>query len=95
MTFHDPGHHDPVVNHELVLVPTAGLSRLVAQMVDQRGRTRRARDRGDTMAGLARTIGAAGAGAEISVVDDDGAKWSMTLTPHPAAGTDELRDNAR
>uniref|UniRef100_UPI003F494286 hypothetical protein n=1 Tax=Saccharothrix espanaensis TaxID=103731 RepID=UPI003F494286 len=93
MTSHDPAPHDLAGDYELALVRTGGLGRLAAQMVDQRARTRRARDRGDTMTGLARTIGQTGAGAEIAVVDDDGAGWSMTLAPRPATGADQPRNN--
>ncbi|MCC8247640.1 hypothetical protein [Saccharothrix luteola] len=62
-----------------------GVTEVVGEVVAQRGRTSRARVRGRTMVELAGVLGGTGVGAEITVAENDGSRWSMTVRPTAAA----------
>jgi hypothetical protein len=61
-----------------------GVTRVAGEVVAQRGRTSRARVRGRTMVELAEVLGTTGTGAEITVAENDGSGWSMTVRPTAA-----------
>ncbi|MGX7829658.1 hypothetical protein ACTG9Q_31680 [Actinokineospora sp. 24-640] len=87
----DDGQVDGVSGGEVagfagaVLEGGRGVRRLAEVVVDNRGRTIRARDRGLTMVSLVDSVAAGDLQAEIQVREPDGASWSMKLTGGPAA----------
>ncbi len=71
------------------VVANAGPGRRVITMIEtlasDRHRTTRARDRGDTMIEIARTITAQGGQARVEAEEADGTKFSLTVAaPLPA-----------
>jgi hypothetical protein len=69
----------------VVSMSRLGRGRLAAALVDQRARTKRARIRDKTLVDLAVLLG--GTGVKITVAENDGSRWSMTLWPG-SNGTD-------
>ncbi|GAA4410252.1 hypothetical protein GCM10023148_01440 [Actinokineospora soli] len=85
--------NDMVAGFAGVVAGGGGVRRLAEAVVDNRGRTARARDRGVTMVSLVDSIAAADLDAEIRVRESDGASWSITLTgPDARPAAPEARD---
>lgn len=61
-----------------------GVTQVAGEVVQQRGRTSRARVRGRTMVELAEVLGRTGTDARITVAENDGSRWSMTVGPTTA-----------
>lgn len=74
---------------ECVVVRRRGMVRLAETAVQLRGEAVLARRRGATMAELARTFSSDGISANVSVVEPDGAAWSMSVA---AGGSPDVRD---
>jgi hypothetical protein len=65
---------------EWAVVRRPGAVRLAETAMHLRGETALARRRGATMTELARTFSAERVNANVSVVEPDGAAWSMSVT---------------
>ena len=88
MTTTDIGNLEP--DRLSGLVRGTGVARVVWEVVGQRARTSRAKVRGRTMVELAGVLGGTGAGAEVTVAENDGSQWSMTVRP-AAVGEEAAR----
>jgi hypothetical protein len=71
---------------EWAVVRRPGVVRLTETALHLRGETALARRRGATMTELARTFSAERVNANVSVIEPDGAAWSMSVTPGGAFG---------
>lgn len=72
---------EPTSERQLARVRRPGLGHLAEGLLTQQAWTVRAQVRGQTMVYLADVLGSTATGAEVSVQESDGARWSMTVWP--------------